>query len=168
MLEECQCLAYGAVVFLSKQYSMLCWIQEVTIRSVSLGVVGIYLRLTELFEWSDLHSSILYENQLGIDWTCCWFQQYSIGDRLEYVPEVWRHMMWNWWDGTRLLHRENSQLWVMEWYWQPSRFVGSEQVRMMSWIWIIIPGRPKNRVKWKWNVVRASCSFTFHLVDSRL
>ena len=104
--EECQCLAYGAEAFLSKQYHMLCWSQEVSIRSVSSGVVGIHLWLLELFGWSDLHSSNLYENQLGIDWTCCWFQQYSMDDWLECVPEVWRHIMWDWWDGTRLLQWE--------------------------------------------------------------
>ena len=99
--EECQCLAYGAVAFLSRQYRMLCWSQVMSIRSVSLVVARIHFQSLELFEWSDLRSSGLYENPLEIGWTCCWFQQYNIDDWLKYVPEVWLHMMWDRWDGEK-------------------------------------------------------------------
>ena len=54
MLKECQCLVCGAVVFLSKQYRMLCWNQEVPIRSVSLGVVG------AIFNFLDYSSNLIF------------------------------------------------------------------------------------------------------------
>ena len=41
---------------------------------------------------------------------------------------------------------------VMEWLCQPSRYVGNEQVKRMSWIWIAIPGGPKYRMTWEMKV----------------
>ena len=51
----------------------------------------------------------------------------------------------------------------MEWYWQLSRFVGSEQVKMMSWIWIIIPGGPKDQVTWEMKVGCCQGQLLFYL-----
>ena len=87
-----------------------------------------------------------------MDWTGCWFCQYSRDGQQECVPEVWRDMTSDWWDGKRQLHWGISQLWVLEWLWQGSRFVGSEQAKMMSWIWIVIAGGRKPRVAWEMKV----------------
>ena len=63
-------------------------------------------------------------------------------------------MKWDWWNGKVQLHLEIFQVLVMEWLWQPTRCVRKEQVKRMSWIWIVILGRPKDQVTWE---MKAEC-----------
>ena len=55
-------------------------------------------------------------------------------------------MKWDWWNGKVRLHLEIFQVLVMEWLWQPTRCMRKGQVKRMSWIWIVIPGWPKDQM----------------------
>ena len=51
----------------------------------------------------------------------------------------------------------------MVWLWQPFRYVGSEQVQRMIWIWIVIPGGPKDQVTWEMKVECCQGQLLFYL-----